>query len=165
MFVRHPNVLKLFHPLCRINLFSLSNTNLLVISLIHLPCFALYSARSAELEERLVSSQEHNYRYSIVFDFTWQERLDLIKATMLVKALGDNLYREDRWCWLLFVINRKKEEFDALADSVVSMPVGEMEHTIQDYLESQVCNSEMEFSADGPLSGRNHQDFCRCRCT
>ena len=84
---------------------------------------------------------------------------------MLVKALGDNLYREDRWCWLSFVINRKKEEFDALADSVVSMPVGQMEHTIQDYLESQVCNSKMAFSADGPLSGRNHQDFCRCRCT
>lgn len=42
---------------------------------------------------------------------------------------------------------RKKEEFDALADSVISMPVGEMEHTIQDYLESQVSASQICFIA------------------
>ena len=35
---------------------------------------------------------------------------------------------------------RKKEEFDALADTVIGMPVGEMEKTIQDYLETQVGN-------------------------
>lgn len=36
---------------------------------------------------------------------------------------------------------RKKEEFDALADRVISMPVGEMEKNIQDYLEIQVGNT------------------------
>ena len=36
--------------------------------------------------------------------------------------------------------SRKKEEFDALADTVIGMPVGEMEKTIQDYLETQVSD-------------------------
>lgn len=45
------------------------------------------------------------------------------------------------------MIYRKKEEFDALADSVISMPVGEMEHTIQDYLEFQVSTSQICFIA------------------
>ena len=57
---------------------------------------------------------------------------------MLVKALGDNLYRDDRSLFSGYVICRKKEEFDSLADTVIGMPVGEMEKNIQEYLESQV---------------------------
>lgn len=57
---------------------------------------------------------------------------------MLVKALGDNLYRDDRFLFSSCLIYRKKEEFDSLADTVVGMPVGEMEKNIQEYLETQV---------------------------
>lgn len=57
---------------------------------------------------------------------------------MLVKALGDNLYRDDRFGLYEQFIYRKKEEFDSLADTVIGMPVGEMEKNIQEYLETQV---------------------------
>ena len=39
---------------------------------------------------------------------------------------------------------RKKEEFDALADRVIAMPVGEMEKNIQEYLEIQVGSMQYQ---------------------
>ena len=44
---------------------------------------------------------------------------------------------------------RKKEDFDSLADTVISMPVGEMEKNIQDYLENQVTFLLNNYEIDG----------------
>lgn len=57
---------------------------------------------------------------------------------MLVKALGDGMYKDDRHRLFWDVICSKKEDFDRLADEIVAMPVGEMQSTIQTYMEKQV---------------------------
>lgn len=80
-----------------------------------------------------------------------EERLDLIKAAMLVKALGDGMYKDDRCGLLCCFTGRKKEDFDRLADEIVAMPVGEMQSTIQTYMEKQVHRSTQLSSIDGRL--------------
>lgn len=47
---------------------------------------------------------------------------------------------------------RKKEDFDNLADTVIAMPVGEMEKSIQEYLETQVFYISFIHPLDGYIS-------------
>ena len=93
-----------------------------------------------------------------------EERLDLIKAAMLVKALGDGMYKDDRCDLLCSFTGRKKEDFDRLADEIVAMPVGEMQSTIQTYMEKQVRYSTWVSSLDGRLPKECERGLWISRC-
>ena len=71
---------------------------------------------------------------------------------MLLKALGDNMYKDDRFPRSGRVIRRKKEDFDKLADEIIAMPVGQMQSTIQTYMEKQVGISPLRITIDGRVS-------------
>ena len=86
------------------------------------------------------------------YDLIRKERLDLIKVAMLLKALGDNMYKDDRFPRSGRITYRKKEDFDKLADEIIAMPVGQMQSTIQTYMEKQVGYSPLRITVDGRVS-------------